>query len=354
MRSSLIATVALVMDFLDRISEKIFKKSRPDRQNMVYIPDKTLLVGILIALIFTAIGIVFLIFGDVTMWFSSGAFFLFALFGVSLVIAYFNCRITFRDQDFTYKRFFGINRTIEYRDLTGILEGNSDVKLYAGDKVIYVAGDAVNGERFIALAKKRYREHNGGKTIPKTRKKDIFNNHVKDPQAFVLVFVILTVPFILMPIGLLTFAYPDSREAFTEKSITVDSYEISDGNLYMYDSFDSEYCVSSYTDVINNSSELISKLSSGTRLDLLIIQKVADRDVHYVSSIEMNGKHYLTYDRWYEHESYTFKLLIVVFAILDLLIFFFVGATIYVGRNPHKFSDRVIHIFFKLGTIRRD
>ena len=354
MKTSLLAIVGLLMGFFDSILEKIFKKPRPDRSNMVSLRDYTLFAGILFAVIFTAIGIVFLVFGDVTMWFSSGAFFLFALFGVSLVIAYFNCRITFRDQDFTYKRFLGIKRTIEYRDLTGILEGNSDVKLYAGDKVIYVAGDAVNGERFIALAKERYREHNGGKTIPKTRTKDIFNNHVKDPQAFVLVFVILTVPFILMPIGLLTFAYPDSREAFTEKSITVDSYEISDGNLYIYDSFDSEYCISSYTDVINNSSELISKLSSGTRLNLLIIQEVADRDVHYVSSIEMNGKHYLTYDRWYEHESYTFKLLIVVFAILDLLIFFFVGATIYVGRNPHKFSDRVIHIFFKPGTIRRD
>lgn len=348
----MMALVALIMELFENISEKIFKKPRPE--NLVYLRDYNLFAGIFCAVFFTTVGVLPLIFTDDKIWIISLCLFLFALMGVALIIACLNCRITFRNQDFTYKTFFGVKKTVQYRDLTGILEGRGDVKLYAGDNVIFVMGDSVNSERFLALAKKRYRESHNGKMIPKATKKDIFNNHVKDPQAFVLVFVILTVPFILMPIGLLTFAYPDSREAFTEKSITVDSYEISDGNLYIYDSFDSEYCVSSYTDVINNSSELISKLSSGARLDLLIIQKVADRDVHYVSSIEMNGKHYLTYDRWYEHESYTFKLLIVVFAILDLLIFFFVGATIYVGRNPHKFSDRVLHLFFRPGTIHRN
>ena len=75
MKTSLLAIVGLLMGFFDSIAEKIFKKPRPDRSNMVSLRDYTLFAGILSAVIFTAIGIVFLIFGYVTMWFLSGAFF---------------------------------------------------------------------------------------------------------------------------------------------------------------------------------------------------------------------------------------------------------------------------------------
>ena len=354
MRSSLIATVALVMDFLDRISEKIFKKSRADRSSTVYLPDNSPLAGILVALIFTAFGIVFPIFGDVTMWFLSSAFFIFALFGVALVIAYFNCRITFRDQDFTYKTFFGVKKTIQYRDLTGIHERNSDIKLYAGDNVIFVASYSVNGDRFLALAKKRYREHHNGKMIPRTAKKDIFNNHVDEPQSIVLIFIILGVLVPLMSIGVISFSTPDSREDFSERFITVEKYEISDGDLYIYDSRDIEYRVYNYNDIIDNSSELISKLSRGSSVGLLIKPIDSDEDRYSVSDIKVNGRSYLTFDKWHENQVQNFIVVIVIFAVIHLMILFFVGGTIYVGRNPHKFSDRVIHIFFKPGTIRMD
>ena len=274
--------------------------------------------------------------------------------GVALVIAYFNCRITFRDHDFTYKNFFGVKKTIEYRDLTGILEGNSDVKLYAGDKVIYVAGDAVNSERFLALAKKRYRESHSGKMIPRAAKKDIFNNHVDEPQSFVLVFIILAVFFPLMTIGVISFAAPESREDFSERFITVESYETSEGDLYIYDSRGIEYCVDNYSKVIADSSKLKSKLSRGTRLGLLIKPIDSDGVRYLVSSIEMNGTSYLTFDKWHENRVQNFIFVTAILVAFNLMIFFFIGAMIYVGRNPHKFSDRVLHLFFRPGTIHRD
>ena len=350
------ALVELVLAFFDRISEKIFKKPRPDRQNMVYLPDHSLLAGILCAVVFTAAGVLPLILEDdgKEMWFISVLLFAFALMGVALVIAYFNCRITFRDHDFTYKNFFGVKKTIQYRDLAGILEGNHDIKLYAGDISIYINEEALNKERFLALAKKRYRESHNGKMIPKATKKDIFNNHVEDPQSFILVFVMLAVFFTLLTIGVITISIPESREDFSPKSITVARYEISDDHLYIYDSLGAEYRVFSYADVIEDSSELISNLSPGASLYLSIILLDSDEDCYSVSSIEMNGKSYMTYDSWYDNASYNFRVGIVLSAMCDLFIFFFIGGAIYVGRNPHKFSDRVLHLFFRPGTIHRD
>ena len=69
------ALVELVLAFFDRISEKIFKKPRPDRQNMVYLPDHSLLAGILCAVVFTAAGVLPLILEDdgKEMWFKKAA-----------------------------------------------------------------------------------------------------------------------------------------------------------------------------------------------------------------------------------------------------------------------------------------
>lgn len=349
---SLLGLVASTIALLESISEKIFKKPKPE--NMVYLLDFNLLAGILCAVIFTVVGVLPLIFADDKIWFISVCLFGFALMGVALVIAYFNCRITFRDHDFTYKNFFGIKRTIEYRDLTGISKGNSDVKLYAGDKVIFVAGDAVNSERFLALAKKRYRESHSGKMIPRAAKKDIFNNHVDEPQSFVLVFIILAVFFPLMTIGVISFAAPESREDFSERFITVESYETSEGDLYIYDSRGIEYCVDNYSKVIEDSSKLKSKLSRGANAGLLIKPIDSDEDRYSVSDIKVNGTSYLTFDKWHENRVQNFIFVTAILVAFNLMIFFFIGATIYVGRNPHKFSDRVLHLFFRPGTIHRN
>ena len=346
--------VGLVMHLLESISEKIFKKPRHDRKNTVYLRDSNLLVGILCAVVFTAAGVLPLVFAEDKIWFISACIFGFALMGVALIIAYLNCRITFRDHDFTYKNFFGVKKTIQYRDLTGILEGSGDVKLYAGDSVIYVAGDAVNSERFLALAKKRYRESHNGKMIPRSAKKDIFNNHVDEPQSFVLIFIILAVFFPLMTIGVISFATPDSREDFSERFITVESYETSEGDLYIYDSNDIEYRVYNYDDLIDNSPELISKLSRGSSVGLLIKPIDSDEDRYSVSDIKVNGKSYLTFDKWHENQVQNFIFITAILVAVNLMIFFFIGGSIYVGRNPHKFSDRVLHLFFRPGTIHRD
>ena len=349
------ALVELVLAFFDRISEKIFKKPRPDRQNMVYLPDRSLIAGILCAVVFTVVGVLPPIFsGDNKIWFISVCLLGFALMGVALVIAYFNCRITFRNHDFTYKNFFGVKKTIQYRDLTGILEGNHDIKLYAGDISIYINEEALNKERFLALAKKRYRESHNGKMIPKATKKDIFNNHVEDPQSFILVFVMLAVLFPLITIGVISFVGPESREDFSERFITVENYEISDGDLYIYDSRDIEYRVYNYDDLIDNSSELISKLSRGANAGLLIKPIDSDEDRYAVSDIKVNGTSYLTFDKWHENQVQNFTFVTAMLVAFNLMIFFFIGGAIYVGRNPHKFSDRVLHLFFRPGTIHRD
>jgi hypothetical protein len=157
-----------------------------------------------------------------------------------------------------------------------------------------------------------------------------------------------------MSIGVISFSPPDSREDFSERFITVEKYEISDGDLYIYDSHDIEYRVYNYNDIISDASELTSRLSRGASVGVFIKPSVSDKDRYVVSEIKVNGKSYMTFDEYHENQVQNFIVVIAIFAVINLMIFFFVGGTIYVGRNPHKFSDRVLHIFFRPGTIHRD
>ena len=349
------ALVEIVIKFLDKITSIFSQKLKKDSSNMVHLPDHALLTGIICIVVFSLPTIFLNVFSsDSKMWFVTAIMLVFALLGAALIIAYFNCRIEFGENEFIYKSFFGVKKTIQYRDLDGILYGGKDLKLFSGDTTVYVMEDAVNKERFIAVAKKEYANAHKGKKIPKSTKKDIFNNHVEDPQSIILAYTLLFVFFVLLTLGIAT-VKPERREAFESRSVTVAKYEIDDKNLILYDSNGEEYRVFRYESTLEDKASFIADLSEGERYTMsVMLVNGRHEDYYKVSEIESEGDIHLTYERWYEAQQRNQFETSLVFIGVDILFLAFILATIYVGRNPHKFSDKVLHFFFKPGTIQRD
>ncbi|MBE6629412.1 MAG: hypothetical protein E7624_01005 [Ruminococcaceae bacterium] len=270
-------------------------------------------------------------------------------------MAYINCRIVFGKDDFTYKTFWGVKHTVQYKDLTAIRGKNKDIKLFAGKRVIRVDEGAINGKRFVLYARQQYKRHHNGMAIPQIAKKDLFNNHVENPGEFIFIYAILTVAFLGMTVLIVCLTIPENETEFVPKAVVAGTYEVSEETLVISDPAGTAYHIWDYDALLVESAGFFEKLDSKTELRLLVkYNEKADEPYYIVSSIEAEGKQYLSFDAWYKNE---WKDTVPVFAMvffLDLLMLAFTWLSIYVGRNPHKFSDRVLHMFYKPGYIHRD
>ena len=332
------------------------RKRKDDETNLVVLPKFVLIVGVICSFFCLIPSIAILFTKDKTMLFFSAFFAAFSLLGVALIVAYINCRIIFNEDDFTYKNFFGIKRTIKYKDMTAFQGKNKDIKLFSGKYVIRVDEGAINNKRFVSHAKKQYRKHHNGEALPMLEKKDIFNNHVENPGEFIFVFGMLAVFLLGFTIVISCMSIPKKEADFTRKTVLVNEYEISEENLLLYDTAGNTYRVNEYASVMFNANEFLDILSSKPELNLLVrYNENGDEPFYIVSSVEKDGtQQYLSFDTWRKNEWKLTNFVISVFLIIDLLMFLFIWFTIYVGRNPHKFSDRVLHMFYKPGYIHRD
>lgn len=353
-----ISFISLVIIYFlaNGVSVIIRKKPQDEETNLVMLPKFVLIVGILCSSVFLIPTVITLFAEDKKMLFLSAFFAAFSLLGVALIVAYINCRIVFNEDDFTYKNFLGIKRTIKYKDLTAIQGKNKDIKLFAGKYIIRVDEGATNNKRFVSHAKKQYRKYYDGKALPTLEKKDLFNNHVENPGEFIFLFGMLAVFCLGFTIFIGCMSIPKKETDFARKTVSVDKYEVSDENLLFYDTAGNTYRVKEYASVILNANEFIENLNSKPDLNLLVLyNEKADEPFYIVSSIDKDAtEQYLSFDIWRKNEWKTNVFIIGISLIIDLLMFLFIWFTIYVGRNPHKFSDRVLHLFYKPGYIHRD
>ena len=118
----------------------------------------------------------------------------FVLLAIVLMIAYFNYRILYNVDGFTYRNWLGFSRRYAYKEITGINENNRDVKLYVGRRMVVVESIASGRREFLAAVKVAYRKASDGVAIPKQKreKMDIFHGNVQDSGGIVVMYCILT------------------------------------------------------------------------------------------------------------------------------------------------------------------
>lgn len=279
-----------------------------------------------------------------------------SLLGYSLIIAYFNCRITYNETNFTAKNFWGVKRTYTYNDITGIDEKSKDVKVYMGKRIVKIDSFSVGKKEFLCHAKKQYRQLNNGKYIPIVApKSDILKGNIERGGEHVF----LGIMMILIPIGMLVFyaieSRPNTADDLEHTTLSFERYEIQNDTLLLYERGNPMYySIPAYKILLPDADKFLELCDDGTTFDVgYVISKYADNTQYELESIVGKDKTvFLTTEAVHDYvfkDSWKFYMIFGGFLVLFIV---FLVMSIYVGRNVEKFSPRFVKMFFKEEVVR--
>lgn len=361
------------------VNEQLHKPKKGDGKT-VHLPKLMLIIGIIGTAVFLIPACVLFFQKEIL---GGLAFLAFSLFCSSLIVAYCNQRIYYDAEGFTAKSFFGIKRRFSYTDIEcvkGNLPHNIDIiiddenyddidavlefmsedtKLTAKGKNILIDQTAVGGLEFLAFAQKQYKRFNGGKPIPQNRKKSkcdaIFNGNVKNPTALIVIDVIVTAVFAALLVIIPLTNVPTAMEDLEFKSVTVRSYTADEEYLDLQiDGFETEPYLRGYKETVTDTEKLLTLLDSNEQIKIgyetFVDDGVTEYRIEYVE--DKNGMVYTTPEDFHEFYQQDFNVIMIVMSLFVVLWITNVILSIYVGRNPHKFSKKFVHKFFKPGTIK--
>lgn len=333
-----------------KLMEAEMRKPGKEKASLVYLSPVLLCVGILGTCIFLIPGLLIpLCTGK---W--DSAFFLgFAALSSTLIIAYRNCRIRYNDTEFTVKFFLGYRKTFRYEEIESIQGRQRDVKLRVRGCTVRIDETAVGKTQFLAVARKQYRITHGGKSIPEVRKKklDLFNGHVDNPEEFL--FVYLLIPCFMFGMILVCFfsSSPTALEELTYITASVESCAVSENDLALF--IDGHVLeIWSYERALEDTEPFLQDCGNGMVYTIGYRTVTNDDDeitgycIEYLE--DQTGALWLTPQEAYNNRFWEICWVIAGFCLIWLG---FCGISIYVGRNPHKFSKRTIRLFFKDGYV---
>lgn len=179
-----------------------FKRIRSDlkKTNEVRLSFFVLIIGIFMTALLLVIEMILLVNSVEYGWHIFVGLFL--LISTALVIAYSNCVITYEDDYFVHKSFWGIKRRFAYHDVTGLMIGKSSSVLYVGKHKVRMDEMASGASKFITTVKKNYKVDGVRKILPE-RKNKLFNDNIYNPGEFIFVFILISV--IILGLGVTVF-----------------------------------------------------------------------------------------------------------------------------------------------------
>ena len=293
---------------------------------------------------------------DEPLWVPS-VFLVMSSLSASLIIGFINCRISYDEEGFVAKNFLGIKRNFTYNQVTAIKEDLHESYIYMGDRRVMVDQLAIGGDEFIKLVKKKYRTMHDGQSLPKTRKTkyDIFNGNVNDVAGFLFAYIMIGV----VVIGTLGFsvhyAYftPSTLSNTIEQQVRFVSYNANDEGfvltsadkqIYVIQFIDDEF-ITRDIQAISNGETVVTTYSTEVTPD--------DAKAYYsVKAIAHNGAYLLSFEETNKLHRQESANLVIFAAGMCLVWGAIVVCSIIVGRNPQKFSKRVVRLFFKDGYIK--
>lgn len=331
------------------------KQPKKAEKGKVYLPKFFLVFGIVISTIFL-IPTFITVFVDAPILVQI-IFFAFSLLGASFIVAFVNCRVSYDADGFIAKNFFGIKRNFTYDQVTAIKENMHEDYLYIGKHKVTIDEFSVGGKEFIAHVKKRYRTIHNGQALPKVHKTkhDIFNGNVEDVPGFMFAYISVSVLIVAIAIFFVWFIYlnPSTVANTVEQQVTftsciTDGDEIvltsSDNKLYKiifigdgFDSTEIKAICDGKTVVTAYSKEMTPKHEE----DYYSIKAMIREDTYLLSFDETN--------RWHREEYWPLIFFPVIYAALWGA---FIAVSIIVGRNPQKFSKKVVNLFFRKGYVK--
>lgn len=340
----------LISQLAVRMVEESAKNPRKGTAGLVRLPRLLLWVGAVCGGIFMIPGLLVpLQTGEWTM----AVFFLcFAALSFSLVIGYINCRVFYNESEFTVKYFLGYRRTFAYHQIEAMRGSNRDIKLIVAGHAVRIDELAVGRREFLDLARKQYRISHGGKAIPKIEKDkwDLFNGHVDNPGQFLFAYLLIA---LFIP-GMLLFGF------FTVKPTPLEELNMVTGPVTRATVDESDLVLNvrgiemeiwRYRRALPDADAFTEGYRRGETFTFGY-RTVTDEGkfvgycVEYI--LDSRGITHMTPRDAWEQRFFTASVALVAVEGIWLI---FCGLSIYVGRNPHKFSKRIVSWFFRDGYV---
>ena len=352
----LTASAILAIIFIAGIVSAIRERSRSDK-GRVYLPGTFAWIGGICGGAFLIPTLIILLTTDESPWLSF-IFLCISLLGGSLSLAHLNCRITYDQESFTHKNFLGIKRTYTYDQITGLKEGTHEDIFYMGRRFAMIDEYSVGAMEFEIMAKKRYQALSGGKPIPSVKPKlpDVFNGHVEGGAGLIVVYIGVTLLFLALLGWFVADVYliPPSPEEDERMEVVFDRAAVRGDYLYLYPA--DESMESFQIRHLDGSVELdpIKAVCDGTTTVTVYADhtKPKNGDAYYLVEAVMVGDTVLfsfeDNQRLRQNEYWLLIPFIGGFILLWCVYIFF---SIRVGRNPERYSKKVIRFFFKDGYV---
>jgi len=331
------------------------RQPKKAEKGKVYLPKFFVILGLITSTIFL-IPTLITAFSDEPIWVPI-LFFAFSLLGASLIIAFVNCRLWYDEDGFVAKNFFGIKRKFTYDQVTAIKENMHEDYIYIGKRRVMIDEFSVGRIDFIAYLRKRYRTLHKGQALPIIRKNkhDIFNGNVDDVFGFMFAYIMIGVVIVVSAIVSVWHIYgnPCTVDNTIEQEVSFTSCIVKDDEIVLTSTDNKLYKIRFIGEGFN--SDEIKSVCDGKTLLTTYSKEVTpdDEDDYYSIKAILNGDAYLlSFDetnRWHQEEYWPLLFFPIVFAIVWGA---YVAGSIIVGRNPKRFSKKIIKLFFKDGYVK--
>lgn len=212
-------------------------------------------------------------------------------------------------------------------------------------------------EVILMPSKKRTKHRKTHSGRPSGRSKwDIFNGNVSNPGEFLFIYSLIGAMCAAVIILFVIQSAPKSPEDLLHAQVCFDRYEMDGEQLLLYsDSSEKYYVIPAYTQLLS-APEAFLRLCDGGASFRVGYEDYVKADTPYFGLESITGSDgtvYLTMEAVREYRLQDAWAFYLLFGGITLLWFLIVGLSIYVGRNPQKFSPRFIRLFFNDGYVRR-
>ncbi len=340
------------------------RRPKKTEKGKVCLPIALAIVGVICSAAFLIPTFIYA-FSDESIW-TTIIFLLFSMFSASLIVAYINCRISYDEDGFTAKSFFGIKRWFTYDQITGIRHDMPwETFLYMGKHRIMIDEFGVGGKDFLCFVNQKYRKLYkepipDKKPIPKKITKDNLNGSLESNSRFWVAWIaigILGMGLLILIVCLIVFSQPYTPSNTVQRQVIFQSCHkkgadwiltAADGQIYKiedaYRSLDAERIAS-----LCDGKTALTAYSEG------VSPSRHNRQFYYSIKALVRGEEYvLTFDetnRFYKQGGIPLIIFLITLNLVDGALF--AGAVI-VGRNPSKYSKKVVRFFFRPGYLKSE
>ncbi len=342
---------------LRNVTLAYFKKSTETaevKEGKVFLSPAILIFGIIMTVIILIPAVVCL-FIDGLRW-ASVFLAVFSLLSFSMIIGFINCRIYYDEDGFVAKNILGIKRKFTYDEVTGLKENTHEKYIVAGKRKVMIDEYAVGGDEFIDFVRRKYRIIHNRRHLPLVYKTkfDLFNGHVQDAEillfGYILGFVTCVGVFVFMFCSVFV---PKTENNTVEQTHCFKYCEVQ-RNEVILTTVDNQVLKIRFIDE-QFSPEAVKAVCDGeTELTVYCkhVNPKYEKSFYLIKAIKENENYILSFDE--THRMYKQEYLpLLVFPVFFLLLWTgFVVTSVVVGRNPKKYSKKLVKKLFADKKVR--